>query len=84
MEGVADVTALHRAEEALRESEARFARAVEAARVGTWEWDPNIDVLTGSAGRDEQLTGRPTGFLRNFAAMVEAVHPEDRYIWLCY
>lgn len=80
MESIADVTALRRAEEALRASEARFARAVEAARVGAWEWDPVADVLTGSAGREERLTGRPNGTLRNLSTAVEAVHPEDRRI----
>jgi PAS domain S-box-containing protein len=77
MENVADVTALRRAEEALRESEARFARAVEAARIGTWEWDPATDKLTHSAGREE-LLGRPSGSIRDLSTMIEAVHPEDR------
>jgi PAS domain S-box-containing protein len=77
---IEDVDARKRAEEALRESEARFTRAVEAARIGTWEWDPVADVVTGSAGREERLTGRPSGSIRNLATMVEAVHPEDRHL----
>jgi PAS domain S-box-containing protein len=70
--------ALARAEAALLASEARFARAVEAARAGTWDWDPVADVLTGSPGREERLTGRPTGSQHDLATMLEAVHPEDR------
>jgi PAS domain S-box-containing protein len=80
MESVADVTALRRAEEALRDSEARFARAVHAARVGTWDWDPGSDILINSAGHEESLIGRPTGSVRNLSALVEAVHPEDRHL----
>ncbi|WP_137180633.1 HWE histidine kinase domain-containing protein [Roseomonas sp. AR75] len=70
--------ALTRAESALRESEARFTRAVEAAQAGTWEWDPLADVWTGSPGQEERLVGRPAGSLRNLAAVLDAVHPEDR------
>ena len=77
---VEDIDDRKRAETALRESEARFARAVEAARIATWEWDPEADVVTSSPGRDERLYGRERGFIRNLATMVEAVHPEDRHI----
>jgi PAS domain S-box-containing protein len=68
------------AEAALRESEARFVRAVEAARVGTWDWDPVADVMNGSPGREERLTGRPVRSICNLAAFLEAVHPDDRSI----
>jgi PAS domain S-box-containing protein len=36
---VSDVTARKRAEDALRESEERYARAMEATEAGHWEWD---------------------------------------------
>jgi PAS domain S-box-containing protein len=78
MESVAEVTALLHAEEALRISEARFTRAVEAARIATWEWDPAEDAMTSSGDRKERLLGRPGGALSNLAAVLALVHPEDR------
>jgi PAS domain S-box-containing protein len=69
--------ALLRSAAALAESEARFNRAVAAARMGTWEWDAVTDTLTGSPGR-ESLYGRAPGTLSSREALVEAVHPEDR------
>ncbi|MGG5808866.1 PAS domain-containing protein [Falsiroseomonas sp. CW058] len=69
--------ALLRSTASLAESEARFARAVEAARMGTWEWDVRADRLTGSAGR-EALYGRPPGTISTRADLLAAIHPEDR------
>ncbi|MGK7864879.1 PAS domain-containing protein [Falsiroseomonas sp. E2-1-a4] len=77
LETFTDVTAQRRAEVALAQSEARFARAVDAARIGTWEWDALDDRLTGSPGR-EALYGRPQGALPDRAALLAAVHPDDR------
>ncbi|MDJ0388022.1 HWE histidine kinase domain-containing protein [Roseomonas sp. E05] len=70
-------TALRQREQALAESESRLARALEAARVGTWEWEVASGRLTGSAGR-EALYGLPAGALPTHAAMEEVIHPEDR------
>jgi PAS domain S-box-containing protein len=71
------VTALLRAEEALRASEARFTRAVEAARIATWEWDPVEDAMTSSGDRKSRLLGQAGGTLSNLAAVLALVHPED-------
>jgi PAS domain S-box-containing protein len=62
---------------ALAASEARFNRAVAAARMGTWEWDAVANRLTGSPGR-EALYGRAPGSLPTREALLAAVHPEDR------
>jgi PAS domain S-box-containing protein len=62
---------------ALAASEARFNRAVAAARMGTWEWDARANRLTGSPGR-EALYGRAPGTLPTREALLDAVHPEDR------
>jgi PAS domain S-box-containing protein len=62
---------------ALAASEARFNRAVVAARMGTWEWDAVANRLTGSPGR-EALYGRAPGSLPTREALLAAVHPEDR------
>jgi len=69
--------ALTGAAASLAESNARFARAVAAARMGTWEWEPAEDRLTGSPGR-EALYGRPPGSMATRAAVLAAIHPEDR------
>ncbi|WP_424140499.1 sensor histidine kinase [Roseomonas chloroacetimidivorans] len=66
------------AEAALRRGEARFARALEAARVGAWDWNPTADVMNSSPGRAERLTGRAGGSIRSLAAFLETVHPDDR------
>ncbi len=69
--------ALAEAAMGLAESEARFARAVTAARMAAWEWDLRTDRVTGSAGR-EALYGRPEGTLDTTGALVALVHREDR------
>ncbi|MCG7360540.1 PAS domain-containing protein [Roseomonas sp. ACRSG] len=66
------------AEAALRKGEARFVRALEAARVSAWNWDPATDVMNSSPGREEPLTGGTGRSIRNFAAVLDAVHPDDR------
>ena len=71
--------ALLRSTAALAESDARFTRAVAAARIGTWEWDAAANRLTGSPGR-EALYGRAPGSMPTREAMIEAVHPDDRAI----
>lgn len=75
---VADArAAMQRSAASLAESEARFARAAAAARIGTWEWDAATNRLTGSPGR-EALYGRPPASLPTREALLDAVHPEDR------
>ncbi|TCZ59851.1 PAS domain-containing protein [Roseicella aquatilis] len=62
---------------ALAASEARLRLALSAARMANWEWEAVGDRTTGSEGR-EALYGRPPGTLTTAAAVLEAVHPEDR------
>jgi len=69
--------ALRQREKALAESEARLARALHAARIGTWDWEVETDVLTGSVGC-EALYGVAEEHMPTHAAMEAAVHPEDR------
>ena len=72
-----DVTARNMADKQLRDSEARLTRAVSAARMSTWEWDTASNTLHFSEGM-EALYGRPDGSLSSVAAILEAIHPEDR------
>jgi PAS domain S-box-containing protein len=68
------------AEAALRRGEARFARALEAARVGAWDWDPATDVMNSSPGRGARLTGCAERPICNLSALLETIHPDDRRI----
>ncbi|MBI4719302.1 MAG: PAS domain S-box protein [Planctomycetes bacterium] len=66
------------AEDALRESESRTRLALEAGRMGCWEWDPSTDRLTYS---DElgPIFGLPRGAAHaTYEQFLAAVHPDDR------
>ena len=75
---VADITERKRAEEALRESEARFRLAAQAGKMYAYEWDVATDV----AVRSEEyanilgLTGVPRFHTRQ--QFLSRVHPDDR------
>ncbi|MCG3202391.1 MAG: hypothetical protein NFCOHLIN_02273 [Gammaproteobacteria bacterium] len=75
--------ALHRearrrlAEDGLRESETRLRLALDAARMGTFEWDMPGKRMTWS-GRHEELWGYAPGeFDGTYDAFAQRVHPED-------
>ncbi len=74
-----DVTARRAADERLRDSEKRLARAILAARMSTWEWDTTKDILHFSAGM-EALYGRREGSMPSLNAVLEAIHPDDRSV----
>ncbi len=57
---VSDVTERRRAQEALRVSEARYARAMDASADGLWEWNAASDELFTSL-RARELWGIPDG-----------------------
>jgi PAS domain S-box-containing protein len=68
----------HIRQEALRTSEERLRLALDAARMGTWEWDPaSGEVSTSENGEamfglpPHTFDGTPAGYLRS-------VHREDR------
>jgi len=72
-----DVTARKLAEDALKESEERFALAIEGTQTGLWDWDMVNDRLTYSARcldmlgyEKDELTGNVSGF-------TELCHPDD-------
>lgn len=74
---VDDVTERRRTEQALRDSEARFARAIAAAGMGTWEWEAATDTLHFSPGY-EAFHGRLPGSLSTLSALLDTIHPDDR------
>ena len=75
-----DITERKRAEAALLLSEGRYARAMEAAEDGHWEWDVVGDAMFLSArmkeilgfAPDAQFTSRADFFNR------QPIHPDDR------
>ncbi|WP_447977433.1 PAS domain S-box protein [Candidatus Nitrospira bockiana] len=68
---------LTRSDKIIRESEARFRLAMDAANLGTWDWDIVIDRVTCSDNLTP-LFGLPGGSEVTYAAFLDAVHPDDR------
>ncbi len=72
-------TAKEKAEEALRRSEARLARAQRIAKIGHWEWDEieNRQVLANAVVNE--IWGTPQGgLLASMEEYLARVHPDDR------
>jgi PAS domain S-box-containing protein len=67
-----------RAEEALRQSEGQLRLALEAGRMGTWEWDIPSGQVSWCPGLEAIHGYAPGTFGRTYAAYLESVHPEDR------
>jgi len=72
-----DVTERKRAEEALREREERLALTIEAADIGTWDWDPRTGDLQCSR-RCKELFGLPEDARVDMQIWARAIHPDDR------
>ncbi|HKY33831.1 MAG TPA: response regulator [Candidatus Polarisedimenticolia bacterium] len=68
----------HRAEEALRESEERLRLAMEAARIGTWDWNLSTGAVTHSP-RNLMLLGLdPSRTTLTYEEFEAVTHPQDR------
>ncbi len=67
-----------KAEAALRESETRTRFSLEAANVGTWEWDMRTGNVRWSDNVEEIHGQTPGSFSGNFQSFLQGVHPEDR------
>jgi PAS domain S-box-containing protein len=75
--GNMDMTDRVLAESKLRESEARLSRALEAGRIGDWEWD--LD--TGKIDWSENLLGIlgiPADTPKTADSVFDVLHPDDR------
>src|SRR6266581_3670689 len=66
-----------RAEEALRESEARMSLAADAANLGLWLWNIQDDELWGTE-QWRRLFGFAESEPVSFERVLQVVHPEDR------
>jgi len=67
-----------RAEDLLRQSEARLAEAQRLAHIGSWELDPTRDTLTWSDEIYRILEIDPSHCGPSHESRMEVVHPEDR------
>jgi signal transduction histidine kinase/DNA-binding response OmpR family regulator len=66
-----------RVEQALTESEARLRLALEAAHMGTFDWDMPLDRITCSY-REENLSGLPpSGLSGTYRGLCQQIHPAD-------
>jgi PAS domain S-box-containing protein len=71
------VTERANAETALRESEMRLRLAVEAAQMGTWEWDMATNWIALSPGSDPLFGYGIGAFPGTPDAFISRVHPDD-------
>ncbi|MDQ3855822.1 MAG: PAS domain-containing protein, partial [Chloroflexota bacterium] len=66
-----------RTEEALRESEERYATVSRATNDVIWEWRPEVETLTWSCA-DEQVFGYALSQVAGGSWWEDRVHPDDR------
>jgi PAS domain S-box-containing protein len=73
-----DVTRIRQIEQALRDSEQRMRFCLEAANIGTWDWD----IEGGSVRWSENMEGihgqMPGSFRGTIEAFLGGIHDEDR------
>jgi len=72
-----DITERKKAEEAIRESEERLARAQEVGQIGWWRLDTRRNVLSWS-DENYRIFGVAMGTPLTYEAFLETIHPEDR------
>ncbi|MCL4215208.1 MAG: PAS domain S-box protein [Gemmatimonadales bacterium] len=72
-----DVSDRRRTEAELLETRERLQRAVEAGRVGLWDWDIQANTVTYSAEWKRQIGYGPDELSDLFSEWESRVHPED-------
>lgn len=73
-----DVTGIRAVEQGLRDSEQRMRFCLEAASIGTWDWDLKTGNVRWSENM-EDIHGQPAGSLpRKFNAFLEGIYLDDR------
>lgn len=72
-----DITERKRAETALSESEARLRLALDAAGMGSFEWDIPGDRIVRSRRHDELWGFQPGEFPASYESIAARIHPDD-------
>jgi diguanylate cyclase (GGDEF)-like protein/PAS domain S-box-containing protein len=75
---VEDIHDRKMAELALRDSQMRLHQALDAGKLGPWEWDPGSGRVTASTLTASHLGFAQGGELADFETALARVHPEDR------
>lgn len=73
-----DITERKRAEEALKESEYRYAAAQRAAKIGSWDWYIQTGELVWSERIEPMFGFAPGEFEGTYEAFLNCIHPDDR------
>ena len=73
-----DITGRKRAEAAIRSSEERLRLAQHAARIGTFERNPQTGVITWTPEMESLYGLKPGGFGQTLEAFQNLIHPDDR------
>lgn len=73
-----DITAHKQAEEILRRSEEKLRLALEAAHMGTWDWNILTNQITCSSSHEQLFGLAPSFFGRTYEDFEACIHPEDR------
>ena len=73
-----DVTERRLAESEIRDQEERLRFALQAGRMGAWEWDIASDRVTWSPTLEEIHMMAPGSFAGTREAAIADIHPEDR------
>lgn len=73
-----DITARKRAEASLAESEERLRLALDAAHMGTYDWNVTTGEIVWSRWHEELWGYRPGAFDGTYAAFQSRIHPDDR------
>jgi PAS domain S-box-containing protein len=74
----AEITPQKRIEAALRAAESRLSLALEAGRIGTWEWHSTTGQLVWDARQLELFGLTPDRFDGTVENFLRLIHPEDR------
>ncbi len=73
-----DITERRRVEQALRESQERYALAVAGANDGLWDWDLSTNQMYFSSRWQEMLGYEAGEISPNPDEWIDRIHPEDR------
>lgn len=75
---VTDITERKKAEDAVRESEERLRIALNAGKIGVWDWDLKQQTLTWTENVYKIHGVSPKHFSVNFESFINLIHPQDR------